>query len=199
MKNYEEEFNIDIGDKNINVGIISGDNLIVVIIPGQNSDIYGYENRYLKLSNKINTKYGASVIIFSNPFQLENPMEYLMDVIKDYASRFNSYRLYFFGFSKGANIGAQYATKERGFTRMVLINGPLMINFHKTKEGISNFKGERISFVYGSLDPSFKYMGLLTLEEKDNVKTEVLENLDHNVKDESVFLNLVDDYLFYDY
>ena len=195
---YDQEFEVVIYDKKVDVGIIDGDNTIVIIVPGQNSNIYGYNKRYLKLSNKINYKYGSTIIIFSNPFNFENPMKDLMHIIKKYAKRFNNYTLCFFGFSKGAIIGAQYATKEKEFERMVLINGPLMINYHKTKEGINEFKGEMINFIYGSLDPSSKYVGLLSLIKKGNIKVTILENVGHNVENEEMFLSLADIGLFYD-
>lgn len=132
-----------------------------LVIPGQNSGIYGYENCYLKLSKKLNKENGAAVIITSNPFQMDDPISDLMYVINKYAERFNEYQLFYIGFSKGANIGAQFATLENKFSRLVLINGPLMINYHKTKNGLQQFKGEKISFVYVCLDPSYKYVELI--------------------------------------
>ena len=136
-------------------------------------------------------------MITSNPFQNENPIDELMYVINRYAERFSDYKVYFFGFSKGANIGSHYATLESKITRMVLVNGPLMINPHKTREGILRFQGERMTFIYGSLDPSYDYSGLVNLETKDNIKLVILDNINHNVENEEVFLNLTDEALFF--
>lgn len=196
---YDQNFNYTISGHKVNIGIIDGNNVIVLVIPGQNTDIYGYENRYLKLSKKLNNEYGATVIITSNPFQMDDPISDLMYVINKYAERFDDYKLYYFGFSKGANIGAQYATTEYKFSRLVLINGPLMINYHKTKDGFHRFNGERISFIYGSLDPSYQYAELITYEPKENRELIILENMDHNVKNEEIFLSLADNTLFYDF
>ena len=196
---YDQEFKYIISGYKVNIGIMDGSNVIVLIIPGQNSGIYGYENRYLKLSKKLNKEYGATVIISSNPFQMDDPISDLMHVINKYAERFDDYKLYYFGFSKGANIGAQYATMENKFSRLALINGPLMINYHKTKDGLQKFKGEKISFVFGSLDPSYQYVELIAYEPKENKELVILENMNHNVEDEDVFLSLADDTLFYDF
>lgn len=164
MIKYNEEFEYNIKDKNVNIGIINGNNTIVLIIPGYKTNIYGYNNRYSKLANKINGKYKATVIITSNPFRDENPINDLMYIIEKYAKRFENYEVYFFGFSKGGLIGAQHATQNKKIKRMVLINGPLMIYYHRTKDGMTKFDGERITYIYGSLDPSYKYSGLLTLK-----------------------------------
>jgi len=194
---YNEEFKYLVKGREVNIGIIDGNNTIVLIVPGQNTGIFGYEDRYLKLSKRINKKYGSTVVITSNPFQNENPIDELMYVINRYAERFSDYKVYFFGFSKGANIGSHYATLESKITRMVLVNGPLMINPHKTREGILRFQGERMTFIYGSLDPSYDYSGLVNLETKDNIKLVILDNINHNVENEEVFLNLTDEALFF--
>jgi len=196
---YDQEFTFSIKERKVNIGIIDGDNTIVLIIPGQNTGIFGYKNRYLKLSKQINEKYGPTVIITSNPFQNENPIEDLMYIIRRYAERFKDFKVYYFGFSKGANIGSHYATLESEITRMVLINGPLMVNPHKTKEGITRFQGERMTFIYGSLDPSYEYSGLVTLNPKENVKLVILDNINHNIENEDIFLKLPDQSLFYNY
>jgi len=196
---YDQEFEYIINSYKVNIGVMDGSNVIVLVIPGQNSGIYGYENRYLKLSKKLNKEYGATVIITSNPFQMDDPISDLMYVINKYAERFNEYQLFYFGFSKGANIGAQFATLVNKFSRLVLINGPLMINYHKTKNGLQQFKGEKISFVYGCLDPSYKYVELIAYEPKENKELVILENMNHNVEDEDVFLSLADNTLFYDF
>ena len=38
---------------------------------------------------------------------------------------------------------------------------PLMINFYKNKERLKKLGGERLAFVYGDRDPSFKYVPFL--------------------------------------
>jgi len=194
---YDQKFKYSITNEEVDIGIIDGNNTIVLIIPGQNTGLYGYEDRYLKLSKHINSKYGATVIISSNPYKNDNPIDELIYIIKKYAERFEDYKVYYFGFSKGANIGSHFAAYNNQIKRLVLINGPLMINPHKTKEGINNFKGERMTFMFGSLDPSYKYAELVTMEEKDNIRLMILDNMNHNVENEEVFLSLADETLFY--
>ncbi len=194
---YDQKFKYKITNEEVDIGIVDGNNTIVLIIPGQNTGLYGYEDRYLKLSKHINSKYGATVIISSNPYKNDDPIDELMYIVKRYAERFEDYKVYYFGFSKGANIGSQFATKYEQIKRLVLINGPLMINPHKTKEGIINFKDEKMTFMFGSLDPSYKYAELVTMEEKDNIILKIIDNMNHNVENEEIFLSLPDKTLFF--
>ena len=194
---YDQKFKYTVANEDVDIGVVDGNNTIVLIIPGQNTGLYGYEDRYLKLARHLNNKYHATVIVSSNPYKNDNPIEELMYIVKRYAKRFNKYKVYYFGFSKGTNIGSQFATLNDKIKRLVLVNGPLMINPHKTREGISRFKGERLTFIFGSLDPSFKYSELITMVPKENVYLEILENISHNVENEKIFLSLADKTLFY--
>lgn len=86
----------------------------------------------------------------------------------------------FIGFSDGANIGAQQGYLIPKIKRMLLINGPLMINFHKTKSGILAFENEKIEMIYGEQDPSYKYVGLLDFIDSKFLEVDTLEGIDHN-------------------
>lgn len=194
---YDKEYELLIQNKKVHIGIVNGNNTILLIIPGFKSDIYGYNKRYLKLSKKINKNNKVTVVICSNPFELENPLVDLIEFIEKIIVKSKKYSIYYFGFSKGGTIGVQYGTLEKKIKRMVLVNTPLMINYHKTKDGMLRFKGERMTFIYGSLDPSYKFSGLITLEPRDNIKLLILREMDHNVKDEEIFLSLLDDTLFF--
>lgn len=64
---------------------------------------------------------------------------------------------------------------------MVLVNCPLMINWHKTSAGILCFSGEWATFVFGSLDPSCRYSELIRMTEGENprARLEIVEGQDH--------------------
>lgn len=61
---YNQKFKYNIKGDDVDTGIIDGNNKIVIIIPGQNTGVYGYEGRYLELSKHINNKFGATISIF---------------------------------------------------------------------------------------------------------------------------------------
>lgn len=183
----------------IDYGIVEGDNIIIFIKPGQNGSLYGYQNKYIKMARKLNEKYGCSVICSSNPFDGNNPLDNAMEVIDDYAKKFDDYKIYYLGYSNGALIGAWFGTNYPKIKRMALINGPLMYNYHKTKEGALSFKGERLSFVYGEYDQSIRYVELLNSIENNKIKVYIEEGQDHHFsKSEEEFQSIPDKYLFYD-
>ena len=181
----------------IDYGIVEGNNTIVFIKAGQNGALYGYQNKYIKMAKRLNNKYGCSVICSSNPFDGNNPLDNAMKVIEDYTKRFDDYKIYYLGYSNGALIGAWFRIKYPKIKRMVLVNGPLMYNLHKTKEGALSFKGESINFIYGEHDQSTPYIELLKSIENDKIKVFVEEGQDHHFsKSEEDFQKIPEKYLF---
>ena len=80
---------------------------------------------------------------------------------------------------------------------MALVNGPLMFNLQKTKEGVLSFKGEFINFIYGSEDQSIGYINLIKAIENDRINVYVEEGQDHHFsKSEEDFLRIPEKYLF---
>ena len=181
----------------IDYGIVEGNNIIVFIKAGQNGSLYGYQNKYIKMAKRLNKKYGCSVICSSNPFDGNNPLDNAMEVIEDYAKRFDDFKIYYLGYSNGALIGAWFGIKYPKIKRMALVNGPLMYNLYKTKEGALSFKGESINFIYGEYDQSIGYVELLKSIENDKIKVFIEEGQDHHFsKSEEDFQKIPEKYLF---
>lgn len=181
----------------IDYGIVEGNNIIVFIKAGQNGSLYGYQNKYIKMAKRLNKKYGCSVICSSNPFDGNNPLDNAMKVIEDYAKRFDDFKIYYLGYSNGALIGAWFGIKYLKIKRMTLVNGPLMYNLYKTKEGALSFKGESINFIYGEYDQSIGYVELLKSIENDKIKVFIEEGQDHHFsKSEEDFQKIPEKYLF---
>ena len=181
----------------IDYGIVEGNNIIVFIKAGQNGSLYGYQNKYIKMAKRLNKKYGCSVICSSNPFDGNNPLDNAMTIIEDYAKRFDDYKIYYLGYSNGALIGAWFGIKYPKIKRMALVNGPLMYNLYKTKEGALSFKGESINFIYGEFDQSIGYVELLKSIENDKIKVFIEEGQDHHFsKSEEDFQKIPEKYLF---
>lgn len=203
MNNLKKDYDIIIHSlfKDIAVidyGIIKGNNKIVFIKAGQNGSMYGYENKYLKIANSINNKYGYTIICSSNPFDGNNPIDNAMEVINKYCTdnNYEDYEIYYIGHSNGGIIGAQFGFNYSKIKRMLLINVPLMINFHKTKNGIQSFKGDKMVLIYGSLDPSYKYVELLKPLLNDKVNLQIIDGQDHHFsKNTYDFKNLPEDFL----
>ena len=181
----------------IDYGIVEGNNIIVLIKAGQNGSLYGYQNKYIKMAKRLNKKYGCSVICSSNPFDGNNPLDNAMEVIEDYAKRFDDFKIYYLGYSNGALIGAWFGIKYPKIKRMAHVNGPLMYNLYKRKEGALSFKGESINFIYGEYDQSIGYVELLKSIENDKIKVFIEEGQDHHFsKSEEDFQKIPEKYLF---
>lgn len=183
----------------IDYGIIKGNNNILLIKAGQDGSMYGYNNKYLEIAKAINKEYGSTVICSSNPFDGNNPLDDAMQVIELYCQENNikDYEIYYMGHSKGGLIGVWFGINYTKIKRMLLVNAPLMYNYSKTKDGINKFKGEQITLIYGSLDPSYIYIELLSAIHNDNFKYYVIDNQNHNFsQDVYDFKELPFDYLY---
>lgn len=194
---FDKEIHSNFNDEIIDYGIVEGNNIIVFIKAGQDGSLYGYQNKYIKMARRLNKKYGCSVICSSNPFDGNNPLDNAMEITEDYAKIFGNYKIYYLGYSNGALIGAWFGVKYPKIKRMALVNGPLMYNFHKTKEGALSFNGDMISFIYGEYDQSIGYIDLLKNMENDKIKVFVEKGQDHHFsKSEESFQEIPEKYLF---
>ena len=177
------KFNTIINRQNIDYYIIKVNETILLIKPGLDGSVLGYNNKYLNLGKFINEKYGYTIICSSNPYEYaNNQILYAMELIKEYIAHMNykDYNILYFGNSNGGVIGAIEGYKFPQIKKMLLNNPPLMINFHKLKDGIEKFNGEKVVFTYGSLDQSIKFIELLNLIENDNLSYYIIEGENHN-------------------
>lgn len=183
----------------IDYGIIKGNNNILLIKAGQDGSMRGYEDKYLKIAKRINEEYGSTVICSSNPFDGSNPLDDAMEVVEEYVkdNNFEDYEIYYMGYSNGGLVGACFGANYPKIKRMLLINTPLMHHFEQTKEGINNFKGEKIIAIYGSLDKSIPYIKLLDEIKNEKFKYYIIQGQDHLFsKDTYDFKNLPFEYLY---
>jgi hypothetical protein len=143
------------------VGIIPGNDTCVYIKTGKGGGIYGYEGKYIEIAKQIYETLGYTVCVSANPM---GKSCILSDETAELNSRIVGIKeILYVGFSNGALVGAQQAYLIEAIQRMLLINGPLMFNWHKTKAGVEKFNGKEVVFVYGEHDPSYKYFDLLNI------------------------------------
>ena len=161
-------------------GIIQGSKKLVFIKIGRGGSINGYNNKYVNLANKLRNKFGYSIVISANPQDSVCVLKEELEAIKTYISDYEE--VFFIGISNGSLIGAQQGYLNEEITKMLLINGPLMINWPKTKKGIEKFKGEIVEMLYGTKDPSYGYFDILNCINSERLKFRKIENADHNFK-----------------
>lgn len=144
----------------IEYGLIHGNDRIVIIKAGAGGSYIGYEEKYLKMARLLHDTYGCTVLCLSN-YANDSFEHGDMAVIRELiADRGGEVELYYIGNSNGSTQGLLTATKYFDLRRMVLVNMPLMLNFHRIKEALSRADTE-IRFVYGEKDPSISYVPFL--------------------------------------
>ena len=171
-------------------GIIPGTNRCLFVKTGRGGTIYGYDGKYINLVNDIHAEYGYTVCVSANPIDsscdLKKEVETLLSVCP------NIEEIYFTGISNGALVGAQQAWDIRLIKKMLLINGPLMINWPKTKSGIEKAVDKKVMFVYGDKDPSYRYAELIKLIDAPLCQLYIVDGADHQFRGmEKEFAELV--------
>lgn len=182
----------------VSYGIESGSENILFIKSGRGGDHRGYGDKYVKIAKEMNEKYGCTVICASNP---EGDPELFcsdMEFIDKYAAEqgFLEYGIYFMGNSNGANLGLWAGKDFPKIKRMLLVNMPLMINFHKTVKAIKELDNIPKTFVYGSLDPSRGYIPYLELQNQKNMEIKLYDGADHNFKGKESLFGELPHFLF---
>ena len=180
-----EKYDIVIGKQ---FGIIKGEKDIVFIKTGREGSIEGYENKYLDICSLLFEKYGYTFVVSANPKDSVCDLEEEIKCISKYVGSYKE--IYFVGISNGASIGAAQCSKIKRIRNAVLINAPLMINFHKIKEGAQNFRGDRMCFLYGEDDPSFRYIEILKSIKNTACKYKIIKGEGHDFSKESLISEL---------
>lgn len=181
-------------NNNVYYGVINGNNKIVFIKSGLGGDYLGYENKYLKIALRLKERHGCSVIVASNPNDGIKHIDIDKQIIEHYILEKHIYspELFFFGHSNGGIKGLELLNGGIVFKRMVLVNMPLMINFHKTKHYIALAPQTEIVAIYGQHDPSFPYVPFLD-GKLHNVKVVNVQHANHNFRGMlNDFINLSD-------
>ena len=171
-------------DADVKIGCFLGSEKILFIKTGQGGTIYGYDNKYLSLAIRIREEYGFSVFVSETTVDNEETYKREMEIVNDIFEN-KSLQIYYLGVSKGGLIGCWYGAKNPYVKRIMMVNAPLMLNFHsKTLPAIKSFGCEKILAVYGTLDPSYNYTPFI----KNHTILRVIEGANHNLVGSDVSL-----------
>lgn len=141
-------------------GLIYGNNRVIIIKAGAGGSYIGYEEKYLRIARLLHDTYGCTVLCLSNHANDSFARGDAAVIRELIAEMGGEVELYYIGNSNGSTQGLLTATKYFAFRRMVLVNMPLMLNFHRIKEALTRADTE-IRFVYGEKDPSISYVPFL--------------------------------------
>lgn len=165
----------------VRYGIKYGSGKIVFVKAGLGGGIPGYGEKYLRIAEGLNERYGCTVICASNPTEIRDQSAIDKFAIDEVASELGitSFEVFFFGHSNGGVKGLELARKGVSFKKMMLVNMPLMINMFTLKDIIKGMPDTEVVMVYGELDPSLFYTAFFN-GIRDNVKVSVITGADHN-------------------
>ncbi len=175
-----EELDFIGGEGEWQYGYIPGNEKLVFIKAGLGGDYLGYENKYLRIARLLHERHGCTVVSVSNPndkrWSVADDRAILEGVLLKFGLK--NPELYLFGNSDGCRKGLALAA-EIPFRRIVLVNMPLTINFHRTKSHLSRIPDTDVIAVYGEKDVSCPYAALLE-GKSERVQVVRVPEADHN-------------------
>ena len=200
---WQEKLNDFVIDCSLDIAIHSTNNrVILLIIPGVDGSVDGYENKYVRIAEEINQKQGATVVRMSNPFissyfwesNIRNVIQYIEDNASTIAGS-DDIGLRIMAHSAGAGIISQIAWEYPFISKLLLINPATKLNPTKIKNGLFKFGDDKVTILVGSKDPSLKDITELKIK-----NTIVIDGADHNFSGDAFasFLEAPKKYLFGD-
>ena len=167
----------------IEYGIVRGGTEVVLVKTGLGTDRILPDSKYAVMARRLHEGDGCSVIVATNPHDGVSHAENDRAMLERYVSEqgIEDPTVFFFGNSNGCIKGLELAACGVTFWRMVLVNMPLMINFHRTKEYIARIPQTSILAVFGERDPSISYVPFLD-GRFENVRVLTVSGADHNFK-----------------
>ena len=166
--------------RELTYGVLSGDSTLVFIKSGRGSDHRGYQDKYVQMAHRIHEATGYTVICAPNPMDAES---YGTDetVIRTYAQEagWDSFDLRLFGGSNGGYQILLLGERMAETSRILCVNMPLMINYHKVTRALGGLARVEKTFVYGTNDPSISYLPFLESKKLPNSRVLRIEGADH--------------------
>ena len=163
---------------------VGGNGHVVFIKAGKGGSYSGYADKYLRIARGLNERYGYTVICVSNPTE-ECETLTDADILAEVTATLgiDSPSISLMGVSNGGVRVLQLASTADNVRRILLVNMPLMINFHKTKKYLEGITGARTTLLYGERDPSFPYLAFIENKHLSHVDIITAPNADHNFTD----------------
>ena len=160
--------------RGVEFGLMKGENGLLIVKTGSGGNIYGRDNKYVTLASRIAGSHKFSVMVSDNPLEIapDENMSITMAVASDYASSLNDGSpIYYFGVSKGGQYGAMYGYRYPFVEKWLILNVPLMINWHKSRAGLMKMPTTQMATVaFGEKDPSYPYSELIDRLQKENIR-----------------------------
>lgn len=177
-------------------------NIVLLVVPGVDGSLDGYENKYVHLAERVFGEHGAAVVRMSNPFitsfHWESNIRHILEFITDNATSIagtEDIELMVFAHSAGAAIVAQLAWEYPMITKIMLVNPATRLGLEKIKKGLIEFN-KPTTLLVGELDPSLEDSHKLA--KLEGVSIDVIPGANHHFSGihTSFFINSPTRYLF---
>lgn len=184
---------------NNQIAIVKGSTTMLFIKGGSGSTYYGYNNKYLDIARTINQKYGLTVAVSSNKlFSVIDLKEELQSV---FTALNTHHQVLFARVSSGAVAAIEQSPDIYDLQNILLINPPITISLPKIKRSLEAKKEACFNFVFGSNDPTYRFLPLLdNVKSQSTINLKIVEGADHNFKGmekefKELFINFVENNL----
>lgn len=192
---WQETMNGVTIDCSLDIAFHPADSKVVLLtVPGVDGSVDGFEDKYVKIAESIQEKYGAAIVRMANPFitsyhwesNIRQSLNYIIENTEEITGH-KDVEIRIMAHSAGAAIVAQIAWEYPEITRILLVNPATKLGIDKIQYGLSEFGVDRITIIFGSEDPSVGDVDeIAKLSEAKNVQTHILEGVDHNFSGESL-------------
>ena len=180
----EEQEEGELSGEKFNYHFVFGNEKIVFIKAGAGGSERGYEDKYIKMAERIHERTGATVITASNPIDpICEPLdaEEIRWVVKELGLA--SFELYLVGVSDGAYLNLELA-KQFAETRKWIGINPSFISMSDLKERLNTLSNVGKLMIYGTKDDDFnEVVPELSKINCDNFAMEFIEGADHSFTD----------------
>ncbi|MBQ1187018.1 MAG: hypothetical protein IIX54_04960 [Clostridia bacterium] len=159
--------------------IIFGNENIVFIKAGAGGDARGYENKYIKMAQRVHERIGATVICASNPFVEHEKIDEqkIRWVVSELG--FEKFNLYLLGTSDGAYQNIHLAKRFPETVKWIGVNSSF-ISIEGFEEHLSELSSVQKILVYGTEDDDYDIVfPALTEKEYKNQKIYLIKGADH--------------------
>ena len=188
--NYDKIFRKRIDDMEIRYGVVFGNEKIVFIKTGADGRIDGYDNKYLKMAQRLHERLGATVICSSNPFieegHVASDKAFIEKIVAE--TGLSSYTLSFFGTSDGAYHNLLLAKALPETVKLVCVNTSTP-NYDRLKENLIKLSHVSKIFVYGDKDDEYHFLPYLEKENFEKFELITVSGADHK------FTGMVEEYI----
>ena len=180
----EDQEEGELSGEKFNYHFVFGNEKIVFIKAGAGGSERGYEDKYIKMAERIHERIGATVITASNPIDpiCEPPdAEEIRWGVKELGLA--SFELYLVGVSDGAYLNLELASRFPETVKWIGIN-PSFVEMSDFEEKLKALPQVFKLMIYGTRDDDFnEIVPVLSKMGCDNFVMEFVEGADHSFTD----------------